>query len=82
MNCTLLTPIPKKEGVDDLESFHPIALCNVAYKIITKLISDRHKICLPIVISEEQGSFLAGRQILDGIVIASELIHSMHLSNK
>jgi hypothetical protein len=81
LNCTLLTLIPKKEGVDNLDSFRPIALCNVVYKIITKLIVDRLKICLPVVISEEQGGFVAGKKILDGIVIASEVIHSMHLSN-
>ena len=82
LNCTLLTLIPKKEGVDNLDSFHPIALCNVVYKIITKLIANRLKICLPVVISEEQGGFVAGKKILDGIVIASEVIHSMHTSNK
>ena len=73
---------PKKEGANNLESFHPIALCNVVYKIITRLIADRLKICLLVVISEEQGGFVVGKKILDGIVIGSEVIHSMHISNK
>ena len=31
-------------------------------------------------ILEEQGGFVAGKQIFDGIVIASKVIHFMHLS--
>ena len=81
LNYTLLTLIPKK-GANNLESFRPISLCNVVYKIITKLIADRLKICLLVVISEEQGGFVAGKKILDGILIASKIIHSMHISNK
>ena len=82
LNYTLLTLIPKKEGVNNLDSFHPIALCNVVYKIITKLIGNRLKICLPVVILEEQGDFLAGKKILDGIFIVSKVIHFMHISKK
>ena len=33
-------------------------------------------------ISEEQGGFVGGRQILDGVVIASEAIHSMATSKE
>lgn len=80
LNSTLLNLIPKKEGADNLDSFRPIALCIVVYKIITKLIADRLKICLPAMISEEQGGFVAGKKILDGIVIASKVVHSMHNS--
>ena len=82
LNCTLLTLILKKEGAHYLDSFRVIALSNVVYKIIIKLITNRLKICLLVVILEEQGGFVAGKQILDGIVNAYEVIHSMHLSNK
>ena len=33
-------------------------------------------------ISKEQGGFVGGRQILDGVVIASEAIHSMATSKE
>jgi len=39
LNSTFLTLIPKREGANQLEFFRPIALCNVVYKVITKLIA-------------------------------------------
>ncbi len=77
LNSTFLALIPKKEGADKLDQFRPIALCNVVFKIITKLIAERLKPFLSSLISTEQGGFVEGRQILDGVVIASEAIHSM-----
>lgn len=80
LNATFLILILKKEGVDQLEFFRPIVLCNVVYKIIIKLIAEMLKSCLPIVISKEQGGFVAGRQILDGVMVDFESIHSMTTS--
>ena len=77
MNSTFLVLIPKQEGANWLTQFRPIALCNVVYKIITKLIAERLKPLLSSLISPEQGDFVEGRQILDGVVIAMEAIHSM-----
>ncbi|XP_059066521.1 uncharacterized protein LOC131857810 [Cryptomeria japonica] len=54
----------------------------MAYKIITKLIAERLKSCLPVIISEDQGHFVVGGQILDGVVVASEVIHSMVTSKE
>lgn len=40
MNSTFLALIPKKEGANSLDQYRPIPLCNVVYKIITKLIAE------------------------------------------
>ena len=77
LNATFLALIPKIGRANSLDQFRPIALCNVTYKIITKLIAKRIKPFLAILISEEQGGFVGGRQIVDGVVIASKAIHSM-----
>ena len=82
LNATFLALIPKSEGADRLNQFRPISLCNVIYKIISKLITDRLKKGLADLISEEQSGFVTGRKILDGIVIATEVIHSMARSKE
>ena len=46
------------------------------------MIAERIKKWLPIIILEEQGGFIARRQILDGVVIATEAIHSMATSRE
>ena len=69
-NVTFLDLIPKGEGADSPDKFRSIALCNVIYKIITKVITNRQKPLLPGLISPEQSGFVEGRQILDGIIVS------------
>lgn len=57
----------------------PIALCNVSYKIVTKIISQRLKSILPYVVSQHQSSFIAGRSTVDNILVMQEAIHSLNL---
>jgi len=77
LNSTFLGLIPKCDGADRLSQFHPISLCNVIYKIISKLIDDRLKKWLKVLIFEQHSGFVVDRQIVDGIVIANKTIHSM-----
>eukprot|EP00253_Pinus_taeda_P007926 PITA_07926 len=77
MNATFLTIIPKSNNSEEAQGFRPIALCNVIYKIIATLIAKRLKPLLPSIISPEQTGFVEGRQILDGLVVAQEMIHSL-----
>ena len=53
LNATFLALIPNIDGANRLDQFRPIALCNVTYKIITKLIAERLKPFLANLISEE-----------------------------
>eukprot|EP00253_Pinus_taeda_P024433 PITA_24433 len=78
LNSTFLALIPKTEEAKTPEKFRPIALCNVIYKIISKIIASRLKTILPGIISEEQSGYVEGRQIFDNILLAQEMIHSLH----
>eukprot|EP00253_Pinus_taeda_P008659 PITA_08659 len=68
--------IPKEANPKSFDRFRPISLCNVSYKIITKIIANRLKNLLPIIISENQGGFVPKRQIIDNVILIQEAIHS------
>ena len=57
-NATFLTLISKEAGADSPDKFRPIALCNVIYKIISKVIANRLKPLLPNLICPEQSRFV------------------------
>jgi hypothetical protein len=74
-NATFLALIPKEKEANTTEKFRPITLCNIIYKIVSKLVANIIKPLLKNIISKEQGGFMEGRQILDGIVISHETMH-------
>ena len=76
-NATFLSLIPKEHGVDSPGKFQPISLCNIVLKIITKVMANHLKPMLPELVSSEQSGFVEGRQILDGIILTQEMIHSL-----
>jgi hypothetical protein len=78
LNATFLTLIPKENHTTSPSHFRPIALCNVIYKLLTKIIATRLKPILPFIISQEQSGYVEGRQILDSVILAHEVIHSLH----
>ncbi|WCJ40291.1 DNAse I-like superfamily protein [Euphorbia peplus] len=81
LNKTLLVLIPKKPMPETFSDLRPISLCNVAYKVITKIIANRLKPLMPQLVLPQQTSFVAGRNITDNIIIAQEAIHSMRKKN-
>ncbi|XP_058222941.1 uncharacterized protein LOC131332660 [Rhododendron vialii] len=45
------------------------------YKVLAKVLANRLKCHLPPLIGESQAAFIKGKQILDGVLIANEVIH-------
>ena len=77
LNITNICMIPKTEMPTRMTELRPISLCNVGYKIISKVLCQRLKICLPSLISETQSAFVPGRLISDNILIAHEMFHGL-----
>jgi hypothetical protein len=51
LNSTFIALIPKVNGLGTFGDFHPIALCNLCYKIITKIIANRIRAILSCTLS-------------------------------
>ncbi|XP_048430549.1 uncharacterized protein LOC125472766 [Pyrus x bretschneideri] len=83
-NCTILrlidhtniALIPKVENPEVVSNYRPISLCNVSYKIITKIIIKRLKPLIDHCISGNQGAFSPGCSIHNNILIAHEMFSS------
>eukprot|EP00253_Pinus_taeda_P012427 PITA_12427 len=77
MNATFIALIPKEAQSKTPDKFSPIALCNVIYKIVSKVIASRLKPLLQLLIFPEQSGYVEGWQITDGIILTHEIIHSL-----
>ena len=82
LNATFISLIPKTEEANMLDKYRPISLCNIIYKIVSKVIATRLKPLLPLIISPEQSGYVEGCQILDGIILTHEIIHSLKQRKK
>ncbi|GJT87061.1 cysteine-rich receptor-like protein kinase [Tanacetum coccineum] len=74
-NASFIVLIQENSDPVDLGDYRPISLIGCMYKVLSKLLSRRlckviHKLIRP-----NQTAFLSGRQILDGILIANEIVN-------
>jgi len=75
-NSAFLVLIPKQDNLTKPKHFRPISLCNVIYKIVTKILANRLKEVLPKLILPAQAAFVRRRSITDSCMIAQETLHS------
>lgn len=73
LNHTNIALIPKINNPDTIGNFRAISLCNVAYKINSKIIVSRLRPLLKKCMFVNQGAFAPDVSIMDNILIAHEI---------
>jgi hypothetical protein len=76
-NNTTVILIPKVENPEMVTHYRPISLCNIIYKVISKVLAERLKTILPEIISPNQSAFFPGRLITDNVLVAFESYHTI-----
>ena len=77
LNHTFITLIPKVKSPEFITKFFPIALCNILYKLVSKVLANRLTKVLPHIIFESQSAFQSDKAISDNILVAFETLHHM-----
>ncbi|GKV32614.1 hypothetical protein SLEP1_g41208 [Rubroshorea leprosula] len=82
LNTSFIVLVPKVENPQKIEEYRPISLIGGIYKILAKLLANRLKKVLEGIVGEQQMAFLSGRQLMDGVVIANEVIDEVKKKRK
>ena len=94
INKTNISLIPKTNHPTRMTEFRPINLCNVTYKLISKVLANILKFIMPSIISENQSAFTSERLITDNqsaftserlitdnVLVAFEFMHYLKHKN-
>lgn len=76
---TIISMLPKVSTPKGVTDYRPISCCNVVYKCVSKILADRVKEGLNLIVSDNQFAFIPGRSISDSILLTQELIKNYHI---
>lgn len=82
LNSTHLCLIPNIPNPAKVGDFCHISCCNLFYKGIVKLLSNRLKLVINHTVSYNQNAFILGRNIQDNLLLAHELVRGYTRKNK
>lgn len=77
LNHTFVTLIPKVKSPECISEVRPISLCNVIYKLVSKVLANRMKQLLPFLVSKNQSALQAGKVATNNILKAFEAFYYM-----
>jgi len=78
LNHTFITLIPKVKNPKLVSEFRPISLCNVLYKIFSKVLANKLKKILLQIITKHQSAFTKDRLILDNILLVFKSLRCLN----
>ncbi|KAJ4800370.1 RNA-directed DNA polymerase (reverse transcriptase)-related family protein [Rhynchospora pubera] len=73
--------IPKCDDPKIVGDYRPISVCNLIYKIISKLLTTRLRRVITKLVGNNQSAFVPGRVISDNILLLREIMHSFATSS-
>ncbi|GJX24441.1 sodium/hydrogen exchanger 6 [Tanacetum coccineum] len=79
INHIVIALFPKVKTPSQINDYQPISCCNVLYKFISKIITNRIKEALNEIVSDNQSAFVSGSRIAGNIHITQKLMHNYHL---
>ena len=82
MKFTHIVLISKNNELKNMSDYRRISLGNVISRIVSKVVANRLKYVLPMVISDAQSAFVPNRLITDNTTVAYELLHRMRNRRK
>ena len=77
INHTFINLIPKVKSPVLVSEYHPISLCNVMYKVFSKVLANWLKQFLLELVMGHPYAFAKNHIIFDNILVAFETLHSM-----
>ncbi|GKC55651.1 putative RNA-directed DNA polymerase [Tanacetum coccineum] len=78
-NPSFIVLIPKKQDPLGFLDYQPISLIGCVNKVISKILASRIAKVMSSIIGPNQTTFIAGRQILDGCLVANEIIRMANI---
>ena len=67
---TWVTLALKANDAKEIKDYRPISMVVYVYKVVAKILANRISKVMGLLVSETQLTFVQGRQILDGALIA------------
>jgi hypothetical protein len=81
LNYVVVSLIPKEDGASNIKSFGPISLINCSFKFFSKSMTNHFTLIMNDIIGINHYAFIKGGFILESVVSAHEIVHSVKQSS-